>query len=346
VDARWILTAHHADDQAETVLFRIARGTGLAGLRGIPARRGALLRPLLPFWRAELEQYARAHGLEPRLDPSNAEPRYARNVIRAELLPRIEGAVAPGARRALVRLARLAAREERAWRTLVTGLLPRLVVDEDATRIAVAAPLLLGYPSAVRARVLRVLVRRLGSGLGEAGTRAAMEFMRAASSGRSHALPGGLVLAREFDRLVLTRGAAAGAEPASDRLLEIGRAGAGAGSFEMGGRRLAARWSLEPIPRAEPFALPRLRFPLRFRSRRPGDRIRLTYGSKKLKKLLAESRIPLSERARVPVLVDGEERVLWLPGIARGAGTEPGQGEEALHIGISDEDRASSGRRS
>jgi tRNA(Ile)-lysidine synthase len=351
VQARWVLTAHHADDQAETVLFRIARGTGLAGLRGIPERRGALLRPLLPFWRVELEEYARAHGLEPRPDPTNADPRFARNVIRAEVLPRLESAVAPAAKRALVRLARLAAREERAWRTLVAGLLERAILEQDSDRIVVAAPVLLGYPSAVRARVLRTLVRGLGAGLDEAGTRAAAEFTRSAASGRSHPLPGGLVLSREFDRLVLSRAVAKAPDAAldamsdatsdsmSDVALEIVGAGAGTGSFAMGGRRLTARWSLDPLPSGEPFALPRLRFPLRFRSRRPGDRIRLAYGSKKVKKLLTEARIPLSERERVPVLVDGAERVLWLPGVVRGADTEPGPGEGVLHIGIDDEGR-------
>ncbi|MSR35896.1 MAG: tRNA lysidine(34) synthetase TilS [Gemmatimonadetes bacterium] len=333
VDARWIVTAHHADDQAETVLFRVARGTGLQGMRGIPARRGPLLRPLLPFWRAELEAYARAARLDPNPDPSNADPRFARNVIRAELLPRMEAAVAPGSRRALVRLARLAAREERGWREVVDGVLAAAVLERDADRIVVAAPVLLGYGSAVRARVLRALVRALGATLDEVGTRVAGEFTRSASSGRSCALTGGVVLSREFDRLVLSRGAHPHAPEAA---LEIDGASAGEGRFEMGGRRWAASWSLDPLPRGEPFACSRLPFPLRFRGRRPGDRIRLSYGSKKLKKLLGEARIPLSERERLPVLVDGEGQVLWVPGVARRAGTEPAPGEPALHLSVGD----------
>ncbi len=336
--ARWIVTAHHADDQAETVLFRIARGTGLAGLRGIPARRGALLRPLLPFWREEIEAYAVRARITPRPDPSNADPRFARNALRGELIPRLEAAVSPGARRSLVRLALLAAREERAWRGLVADLLDQVVIELEPTRIVVARPVLLEYPAAVQARVLRALLRRLGAGLGESGTRAALEFTRAGTSGRTHPLPGGLLLSREFDRLVF-----AGADDREpDGVLEIRGAGSGEGRFEMGGRRLAARWSLGALRterEAEAFALARLEFPLRFRSRRPGDRIRLSYGSKKLKKLLSEAGIPLSERGRVPVLVDSGERVLWLPGVARGTGMEPGPGEVVFHIGIRDEGR-------
>lgn len=340
VGARWILTAHHADDQAETVLFRILRGSGLSGLRAIPARRGPLLRPLLSFWREELEAYARAARITPRVDPTNAELRYARNVLRHEVIPRLERAVAPGARHALVRLARLAAREERAWRALLPGLVESAVLERSRDRIVVARPVLLAYPSPVQARVLRNLVRRLGSGLDEAGTRAMVEFTRTGASGRSHPLPGGLNLMREFDRMVLAR--TGGWAP--DEALEILAAKAGEGRFEVGGRLLTARWSLEALPASacpgreeETFALARFAFPLRFRSWRPGDRIRLSYGSKKLKKLLGEARVPVSERGQIPVLVDGLDRVLWVAGIARGTGTEPVPGEEVLHVGVSDD---------
>ena len=339
--ARWILTAHHADDQAETVLFRIARGTGLAGLRGIPSRRGVILRPLLSFWREELEAYVSAEGLTPRVDPTNEERCFARNVLRHDVLPQLEASVAPGVRKALVRLARLAAHEERAWHGLVPGLAEAAILERSADQIVLARSVLLGYPSAVGARVLRVLVRRLGSGLDEAGTRAAVEFTRSGMSGRSHSLPGGLMLSREFDRLVLARAVARG----SDELLEIGTAGSGEGWFEVDGRRVAARWSLEALApewlsEHEAFASALIVFPLRFRSWRPGDRIRLPYGSKKLKKVLSEARIPVSGRGQVPVLVDGAERVLWLPGVARASGTEPVPGEDIFHIGIRNEGRA------
>ena len=118
--------------------------------------------------------------------------------------------------------------------------------------------------------------------------------------------------------------------------------GEGAGSFEVGGRRLGARWSLEGSSTSvagdrEAFALDGIVFPLRFRGPRPGDRIGLAYGSKKLKKLMVEARIPRSERGRVPVLVDARGRVLWMPGIARGAESLPVPGAPSLHIAVSDE---------
>src|SRR5690349_10344772 len=82
-----VFTAHHADDQAETVLMRVLAGSGPAGLAGMAPQQSCVVRPLLPFRRAELEEYVRSAGLDPWLDPANADPRHQRSWIRAELLP-------------------------------------------------------------------------------------------------------------------------------------------------------------------------------------------------------------------------------------------------------------------
>jgi tRNA(Ile)-lysidine synthetase-like protein len=116
VGAAHVVTAHHADDQAETVLFRMLRGTGIDGLAGMRALGPTgIVRPLLPFWRAELAAYARRAGLRWRRDPTNDALTTARNRIRHRLLPDVERSFAPGARRALVRLAEQAREEAEAW---------------------------------------------------------------------------------------------------------------------------------------------------------------------------------------------------------------------------------------
>src|SRR5690606_25249179 len=141
VRADRIATAHQADDQAETVLFRIIRGTGLRGLTGIPARRGMIVRPLLPFRRAELEAYARSTHLRFREDPTNLVLGYARNRLRHDVLPRLER-IAPGARRALVRLAREARAAEAAGDSLLDAV-EREVVSIDAEGVLLARERLL-----------------------------------------------------------------------------------------------------------------------------------------------------------------------------------------------------------
>jgi tRNA(Ile)-lysidine synthase len=110
-EAKIVAVAHHADDQAETVLHRLMRGTGLAGLRGMAAQSpmpGAphltLLRPLLRFGRKDIEQYCADCGLQPRHDATNDDLAHTRNRIRHELLPQLEQ-YNPGIRAVLARLA-------------------------------------------------------------------------------------------------------------------------------------------------------------------------------------------------------------------------------------------------
>ena len=86
----YLLTAHHADDNAETFLINMSRGSGVDGLVGIPALNGNIVRPLLPFSRAELEDYANQHSVQWREDSSNASDNYLRNKIRHHVLPALK----------------------------------------------------------------------------------------------------------------------------------------------------------------------------------------------------------------------------------------------------------------
>ncbi|MBY8961594.1 tRNA lysidine(34) synthetase TilS [Flavobacterium sp. D11R37] len=83
----YLLTAHHLDDQIETFLINFTRGTGLEGLTGIPQQNGRVVRPLLPFSRTEIEQYAQQEGLQWREDSSNASDKYLRNKLRHDVVP-------------------------------------------------------------------------------------------------------------------------------------------------------------------------------------------------------------------------------------------------------------------
>ena len=106
-----IATAHTADDAAETILLRLARGSGLRGLRGIPARRGRIVRPLLNARRMVLREALDAAGIAYSTDPSNADTAHARNRVRAELLPALER-LNPAAVEALTRFGRLSADDD------------------------------------------------------------------------------------------------------------------------------------------------------------------------------------------------------------------------------------------
>ena len=337
--ARWVVTGHQADDQAETVLFRAVRGTGIGGLRGIRARRRpALWRPLLPFARAELTAYAEAVGLSWRDDPTN-EPgpsgdAPARSVIRSYVLPELERRVAPGAGRALTSLARRAREDEAAWRSLLPGLLEGVDLRREGDVLSVSRAAFLECHPAVRARVLRELAKRLGTRPGEAGTRAAVEFSSSGSSGTGVPLGGGVELRIELERLVLGPARGGGI----DEPLAIPGPARGEGVVVVGGRRYHVTWGPGPegTPWSETFDVAGLRFPLSVRGWAPGDRAHMAYGTKKLKKLFLEARVSPGERHRIPVLTHGSGVVLWVPGVARSAEASAEGAAQLLHIGVGD----------
>jgi tRNA(Ile)-lysidine synthase len=334
-----VLTAHHADDQAETVLFRLVRGTGVTGLAGIAPRRGRLLRPLLTFTRAELAAYAAANRIGWREDPSNRNLRFARNRIRHRVLPELERA-RPGATRRIARAARAAAAAERAWRGIVATAIEGVVEHADEGEFVLVRERLLAYDPHLRARVLRHLLEQLGSRPGRAGTRSAMAFITSGVSGAAMELTGGVRLEREFDRLNLR---AVRPEPQHpDVALRIADTGPGSGMFVAGGQKYVARWApageLSRAGHGARFDPSSLRFPLELRAWRAGDRIRFAYGSKKLKRLFQERRIGRGRRAAVPVLIDSAGVVLWAVGVARSDDVPPDAAGAVLEIMVADGD--------
>jgi tRNA(Ile)-lysidine synthase len=341
-----LLTAHHADDQAETVLFRILRGTGIAGLRGIPDRTPeGVMRPLLPYWRQELAEYAEKSGIRWRTDPTNESLGPARNRIRHVLLPEIEQSVAPGARRSLVRLAELARESEEAWELAVQEIEDRIVAVEDGVVLVARAELRQYHPT-IGTRILRKALRRFGTVPGRIGTRSALQFITDAPSGRKLRLPGGVLISTEFAYARIERET----EPVEDRPVLIGplegereqshllRLGGRSYRVEVrlveagsaGSDTRLARWEVG-------FPYERLRLPLRLRARQAGDRLLTPVGRRSLKKLMIERRVPAGERNARPVLEDSAGEILWVGGLGPAPTERVVAGEKQLHIAILDE---------
>lgn len=151
--ADWILLAHHRDDQAETLLFNLLRGTGLAGAAAMRERSGRLLRPFLGIGRAAIEAYAVAHRLDWIEDESNADLRHSRNFLRRRILPEIGGRFPAAARNLAAAAARFAEANE------LLDMLARADIGEtDEFPVSVAS---LAKLDAVRARnALRYLLAR------------------------------------------------------------------------------------------------------------------------------------------------------------------------------------------
>ena len=337
-EAALVVTAHHAEDQMETVLFRILRGTGVRGLAGIPARREpGVGRPLLGESRDELVAYAHRHRIPSRQDATNEDLGFARNRIRLDLLPRITE-IHPGAREGLLRLSRNARRTGRALDALLAPILQRLRVDRGEGFSTFRRDDFLDLPTAVQVEALRALARGSGPPLDEAGTAAALQFIRTGRSGRVVHLTRSLSLEREFDLLHLSWAgsrlpARRGSEPLDQvPLLREIPSGPGGIEIDFGGRHLLIEWTLGRSSESRQgrgagptgdrecrIGLDGLAFPLSLRGAQPGDRVRGPGGSRKLKKVFGELRVSVPDRRGTPLLVDGEDRILWVPGHYRSA---------------------------
>jgi tRNA(Ile)-lysidine synthase len=150
-DGALIVTAHTADDAAETVILNLLRGSGLAGARGLPARRGRIVRPLIRARRADLRAWLDAAGVGYRDDPSNADPAFLRNRVRHEVLPLLEELRA-GSVEAIARFSGLAAEDDELLDAVAAADLAQRRLDDG--RIAWRDP----PPVALGRRVLRLAI--------------------------------------------------------------------------------------------------------------------------------------------------------------------------------------------
>ncbi len=338
--AAYLVTAHHRDDQVETVVLRALRGSAPAGLAGIVRRgRDGLVRPLLPFTHDELVAHAAARGLTAHSDPANADPRHLRSWVRTQLLPLLKDRLGARVTGDLRRLGRQAAADRRAWDRALE-LVPELGLQVSSTGFAVARGALLGYDETLAVALLRAAARRAGGGLvlGPARARRLVALARR-PSGRRLSLGGGWTAEVAFDRLRVARAM----ECAAERVVPAGERGSavfGAFRIDWGpstapGRIDRGGWSTWlDGPGWE------LRTPA------TGDELLPLggVGHRPLRRLLMEARVPRSERARYPVVARGET-ILWVPGICRSTDGVPAPGTKAVRLDVTQHGAATADRR-
>ncbi len=178
-----VALAHHRDDQAETVLLQLLRGTGSAGLAGMRWKRGALVRPLLGEPRSALRQHAVERGLRWRDDPSNVDPRHLRNRVRHEVMPLLE-ALRPGAAATLARAARAVAEDSDFIRDFLASASEAAGPPWSAEWVAEGPPalvrraILLAFPEANAAQIDDIVAAaRRRSGTIELGPRGSLRVV-------------------------------------------------------------------------------------------------------------------------------------------------------------------------
>jgi tRNA(Ile)-lysidine synthase len=332
VGAGVIALGHHADDQAETILMKLIRGASLSGLSGmspVSVRQGVkLVRPLLRIYKEEIVTFLQEHGYGYCEDSSNLTRKYARNRLRLDVLPMLRS-FNPELAGTLGRMADILRDEDR--------FLHRLAEDEakrlfrcSAGSCAGSRERFLKLDVALQRRVIKLILSYLCENQEQAESihieQVREAIRQAASPSIALDLPGARFM-REYDELRFTAGARPSDSrayqytvPHPDYRLMIEETG-----VELHFRQLA-RAELAPFrdghgidERSAYFDRDAVVFPLTVRSRLPGDRIQLPNlpGTKKLKELFIDLKVPVSVRDKVPCIVDGEGRLLWVCGIRR-----------------------------
>jgi tRNA(Ile)-lysidine synthase len=311
-----LLTAHTEDDQLETVLLQLFRGCGLAGLAAMPALApfgaGSLARPLLERSRAELEAWTRGRGLCWVEDDTNLDERFDRNYLRRRVLP-LARERWPGMAAAVARSARHAAEAQR----LLTSL-ARADLERARDGAALSAKTLRGLAPERRRNLLRLWIAQRGRTVPD--TRRLEEMAGPLIEARADAHPqvswDGVVVHRHADRLSLTDRDALSGGPASGSKQAVDLDWAWRQSSRCA---LPGGGALELVPASRgSIDLDALPEPLAVRWRRGGERLRVRSGGPRraLKSLLQEARVPLTERARMPLVFAGSRLIaaadLWI----------------------------------
>lgn len=319
-----IATAHNRNDNAETVLLAMARGTGLKGLCGIPPERDGIVRPLLHVSRREIEAYLTERNIPWVEDVTNRTDDCARNRARHHVLPAME-TLHDGAVENIARMTETLREDEE----YLSSLADAFLAGQEGETLSVSG--LLALPRPVAARAVR---KWLGRELSREHLESVLSLCRGRPSAETD-IPGGTVR-REYDRL--HRGEAA-YEPLKERELCPG-ATLQLESWEINCDFSAQTGEIQSSFNTFFFSYANICGKLTVTPRRSGDTIRLRgrEGTRTLKKLMIENRIPAARRENVPVIRD-EMGVLAAYGIGQAERAFPEPGESALRITIREKNK-------
>jgi len=293
-----IALAHNANDQVETVILFLLRGTGKTGLSGMPPRRDCVVRPMLSSWRDQIEDYVSQQGLAFRTDSSNLKTLFLRNKIRLKLLPLLAKQYNQGIYRHLYNLSLLEHQEDRFLGKEVAKA-AKQCVELKAGQTVLNIRKLLGYEDWLQHR----LVQAIGD-FPFIQVENILELAVKKGRAREIYLPGGMFARNEYGNLIFSR------RETSHPGLQV---------------KLLTKFYPKPtgftINKRKDRAFvdaDRVKEPLTVRTRQNGDRFQPfgLSGTKKLKDYLIEQKIPSRQRDLVPVVVDGQG-ILWLAGLGR-----------------------------
>ncbi len=313
----FIVTAHHKNDQAETVLLNLIRGAGINGLAGIRPQSEGIIHPLLDFDKAELTSLLKAEEITWREDSSNQDQKLRRNWIRHTLLPLIQTEVNPQVVEKLSLQAEIFLQAEQLLWENSARHLKKLTLEQETERTVLSLPELLKLSRVEQYYILKRLILSLGGSGRDFFHHSFDGIMQlAGSKGSSHRrLKSDLTVRKQYQRLIFVNGTGTESKP-EPLLVEQDRSRAVYGDFRFHFRQLRVLPLHRDNDRFKVYLdAGRISYPITIRGRREGDRF-IPLGMeqpKKLKDFFIDEKVSKFERDRVPLLDDGE-KIIWVVG--------------------------------
>ncbi|NLY21295.1 MAG: tRNA lysidine(34) synthetase TilS [Tissierellia bacterium] len=309
-----IAVAHNRDDQVETILMRIMRGTGLDGLAGIPYTRDEIIRPILDISRVDIEYYLNSNGIEYVDDHTNFETDYMRNKIRLKLIPEIEKTYNPKFKTAIISLVDIV-REESDYLNIESISVYNKIVNVVDGNIYIDIEPFSKLHIAIKRRVIRIALEQIVSTL-EGNSYEQIEDVVSLSekqTGKRIDNIKGVSVIIEYDKMVLKNNTVEN-KKSIDKTLEMGINNVYANNS------VIIMEIVDKISKTNNktayFDCDKLSGNIFVRNRKNGDRIVPTgmTGSKKIKDFFIDEKIPQSQRDEIMVFCD-EEKIIWLGGL-------------------------------
>ncbi|AOZ92802.1 tRNA lysidine(34) synthetase TilS [Paenibacillus crassostreae] len=330
--SRSIALAHHADDQAETVLLHLLRGSGPSGLVGMKLKRTIknmeLIRPLLRIYKTDLMEVCETENFQYVIDQSNLETKHRRNAIRLDILPYL-GQYNGQITQSLNQLSNVMTAEDEYVELAAEEKFLELVQRSDG-RFTFGVPSFLGLHVALQRRLIKLILNYMSVD-SEIIDYNKVESLREAITSSltttwSRDLGGGYVCIREYDVVTLQPKSKSHMQRLS-YTYQVSTAVSEHMVSEIGKvlkvsieSRTEMSWSKMEVGQYEAmFDADQIVFPLTVRCRQDGDTIKVMglNGSKKVKNIFIDDKIPPSLRTQIPMILDGNNVIIWIPGIRR-----------------------------
>jgi len=313
-----VATAHHADDNAETVLMNLLRGTGIDGLCGIPPVRGPYIRPLLSASASDIRDFCREENIPIAEDSTNLDTAYTRNYIRAEIVPRLSR-ITPAPQLAAARMCELL-RDDAAY--LHEQALRSLEEYADTNRAPLA--LLRSLPDALLSRAVTHIASNAmedSTSLSAVHIRAVTALIRREGHGEI-TLPSDYLARTDSEFFFVEKKDSAVLPPPDSAPVPLKMGMNRFPEYGFGiflGKKEAdfpEKKNIYKLFIGNSFPSATIQGELFMRFRLPGDTVRMGGMTRHVKKLLNEKNIPPKDRARLPFICD-ENGILWIPGVCR-----------------------------